>query len=406
MDSMKSVLVFSDNRETKSIYQSYANSINATIYFKEKNKNSLVVLMEQVYDLYIIEIMQPVMAEIEFVDQVHSLVNGRPIIVISSFFYDTKDIVFGDKISGFLLKPFDLDKLTAVASGAESVPETASAPVEKPVQAAVSPKVDQVLYESKKLSVLLEISRSLNSITDFDELLHRIIVLAAETLNAERATLFILDKKKKQLWSRTGIGIEKQEIRIPMTSGIAGEVALSGVAQIIDDPYKHPKFNKEVDLKTGFKTRNILCLPMKNITGEVLGVFQILNKIGGEFTKEDQLFLNGLAANTGIAIENALLHVQMKHQIEEIKQSYDDLYIAQNQILKEGRFATFSEVGGFIQSVLSEAAPVSQTLSELKRMYGFDVQIKQAVDKVQKSFDDMVGKMNTFLEAKKAELFK
>ena len=408
MNSMKSVLVFPENRETKSIYQSYANMTDSVLFFKEKNKTALASLMEQVYDLYIIEIMQPVMSEIEFVDQVYSLVKPRPIIVISSYFYDTRDIVFGDKIQGFIMKPFDLDKVLDVVRGLapmpEVIPAAVAAPAVHPVEVAT--KVDKVMQESKKLSVLLEISRSLNSITDFDELLHRIIVLAADTLDAERATLFIVDKKKKQLWSRTGIGLEKQEIRIPIDSGIAGEVALSGQEQIIDDPYNHPKFNKDVDIKTGFKTRNILCMPMKNISGEVLGVFQILNKKEGQFTKADQLFLNGMAANTGIAIENALLHAQMKQQLKEIKESYDDLYIAQNQILKEGRFATFSEVGASIQAILHNNEPLTDTLRELKRQYAFDVQIKQSVGKIQDEFSGIIQKVNMYLETKRSELFK
>ncbi len=411
MNPMKSVVVFPENRDTKSIYQSYANMTDSVLYFKDKNKSSLASLMEQDFDLYIMEIMQPVMSEIEFVDQVYSLVKPRPIIVISSYFYDTRDIVFGDKIQGFILKPFEHEKLAeAVAAIAPLPVEEVVAPKAVEVQEAVVPeitaKVDQVVQESKKLSVLLEISRSLNSITDFDELLHRIIVLSADTLNAERATLFIVDKKKKQLWSRTGIGLEKQEIRIPIDSGIAGEVALQGEAQIIDDPYHHPKFNKDVDIKTGFTTRNILCMPMKNINGEVLGVFQILNKKDGQFTKADQVFLNAMAASTGIAIENALLRDQMKQQLKEIKESYDDLYIAQNQILKESRFSIFSEMSAYVRSVLQDNSQMTDPMKELKRLYAFDVQIKQSVGKIQDAYDTLLQRVNLYMDAKKEELFK
>ncbi len=402
MNQINRVLVFSDNRDTKSIYQSYANMTDSTIFFKDKNKLSLQTLMEQTYDLYIIEIMQPVMSEIEFVDQVYAIVKPHPIVVISSYFYDTKDIVFGEKVHDFILKPFDLDKLL---DACKSKDEPAAEHIQE-FEQVVAKKVDKVLYESKKLSVLLEISKSLNSITDFDELLHTIIVLAADALNAERATLFLLDRKKKQLWSRSGIGIEKQEIRIPMDTGIAGEVVLSGVAQIIDDPYANPKFNRDVDIKTGFKTRNMLCLPMHNIEGTTLGVFQILNKKDSNFSNEDLQFLGAMAVNTGIAIENAMLHDEMKKQLQEVKQSYDELYIAQKQILKEARFVTFSEVGGYIEHIMKESTVISENLKELKKQYAFDVQIKKTVEKVQESFISFTTKITAFLDEKKSEYYK
>ncbi|MBI2418390.1 MAG: GAF domain-containing protein [Ignavibacteriales bacterium] len=402
MSSITKIVVFSDNRETRGTYISFANLHEATPYFKDKNKTSLQTLMEQKYDLVIIEIMSPVMSEIEFVDQVHGLVQGTPILIVSSFFFDTKDLVFGEKIAGFVMKPFDLDKLI---TGINPIFERAADVIPETVQAAIKEaKVDQVLYESKKLSVLLEISRSLSSITDFDELLHHIILLAADTLQAERATLFLVDAKKRQLWSRTGIGIEKQEIRIPLDKGIAGEVAMTGQAQIIHDPYSHAKFNKDVDLKTGFTTRNILCLPMKNLRNEVIGVFQILNKKEGTFTNEDLSFLTAMAASTGIAIENALLHDELKRQLVNVKESYDELYIAQNQIMKETRFVTFSEILGTVKDVMDKSSEAEVSLRELRTKYASDPEIKRLADTAYQVFGGMVGKVSNFLNEKKKEM--
>lgn len=400
----KNVVVFSGNRETESIYLAFAAQGSHTLIFKDKSKTSLQAMMEQKFDLIILEVINPVMSEIEFVDQVYSASGGLPIVLVSSYFYDTKDIVFGTKIAEFILKPLKIEELIFVAGNILRVDESLSGAPK--VATKKETKIDEVLHESKKLSVLLEISRSLNSITDFELLLHHIIELAAETLAAERATLFIVDKKTKELWSRTGIGIKAKEIRFPMDRGIAGEVAMSGQVQIIDEPYQHPKFNKEVDLKTGFVTKSLLCLPMKNFQGEVIGVFQILNKKSGKFTKEDELFLSAMAGSTGIAIENALLHDELKKQLDEVKKSYEELYIAQNQILKEAKLSAVSELyGHLLKKEEMEKNSSTDIIAEIKRLYKFDPQLNKFLDGLEGSDDAVLDSVKSYLDDLKGQLF-
>lgn len=403
MEKMEQILVFSDNSDSKSIYLGFGNSNEVAIFIKNKSKVSLQACLGQQYSLIIVELDLPVMSEIEFVDQVHSLFKPIPVIVISSYFFDTKEIVFGEKLADFITKPFDLDKLDESYKRLPSL-QAHAAPKEETIPEP--PKVDRVVYENKKLSVLLEISRSLNAIKDFDELLHHIVVLAADTISAERATLFIVDKQKKELWSRSGIGIGKQDIRFPITTGIAGEVATSGESQIISDPYKHPKFNKNFDIKTGFKTRNILCVPMKNMSGEIVGVFQILNKKESEFTKEDQLFIAGMAANTGIAIENALLNEMLKKQLQEVKESYDELYIAQNQILKESKMVVISEIGGTIQDMIQKEEKISKPIKELAKSHGSDPAVRSALEEIHRGYSETILNVAAFLKTKKDEIGK
>lgn len=406
MSGLSLLAVFSDNRETQSMYMGVGNAYGSKVMFKEKNKTSLAGLIEQNYDLIIVEIMQPVMSEIDFIDQVHGMANGTPIFVVSQFFYDTKDIVFGDKIADFILKPLSIEKLQASINSL--LP--GFIPAEQALEiAAAEPVVEQktttdASYEGKKLSVLLEISRSLNSIKNFDELLHRIIVLAADALNAERATLFILDRDRQELWSRSGIGLESSEIRFPMDKGIAGEVAMSGQVQIIDDPYSHPKFNKDFDVKTGFVTRNILCLPMKNFSDEVIGVFQILNKKEGDFNREDQNFLSAMAANTGIAIENALLQDELKKQLDDVKRSYDELYIAQNAILKETRLVTYTEIESIIRELDTDDGTTAKITKEIRRIYPFDPQLKKYLDQIDAGKSGLGGQLTALLEEKRQSL--
>lgn len=375
MSETLSILIFSENRESAGMYQTLASVLQAQILIKEKNKNNLALLIERAYSLVINEIQNPVLNEIEFVDLLSDTATGIPILLVSSFFYDTKDIVFGKKIAGFILKPLTFEKLQSEVNAI--LHKKIEEPVEEIIEKQEVPQVDSIVSQNKKLSVLLEISKSINCIKDFDEMLHHIVELAANSLDAERATLFIVDKQKKELWSKSGIGIHQKEIRIPIDTGIAGEVALSNAYQIIDDPYAHPKFNRKIDNVTGYKTRNILCVPMANINGEVIGVFQILNKKEGSFTIDDAQFLSAIAVSTGIAIENSLLREELKYQLEKIKTSYDELYIAQNQIVKETKMVNTLELLNKIKAELFQPQTYDALISGLKNVKNFQQVIDQ-----------------------------
>jgi CheY-like chemotaxis protein/putative methionine-R-sulfoxide reductase with GAF domain len=397
------ILVFSENRETQSVYRSLAHLIEATITIREKNKNSLQAILEMLPQIIVVEIMQPVMSEIEFVDQVYEMRSESKIIIVSSYFFDTADIVFGDKIQAFLPKPLAFNKL--LDSVQQMMQKSAAEKLESQITSSKETRIEDVIQETKKLSVLLEISRSLNSIVDFDELLRRIIVLVCDTVNAERATLFIVDKQRKMLWSRVGVGIEKSEISFPLNRGIAGEVATSGEAQIIDNPYLHPQFNKEIDQQTGFKTRNILCVPMRNTEGAVMGVFQILNKVAGTFTREDQLFISAMASSIGIVIENALLHQEMKKQFIEVQNAYNDLYVTQNQMMKEIKTVTFSEIVGSIKEILIRSN-IQNHLQQLQEVCQRNPIEKIACESVVSDYKKIISSIEESLKAKKQELYK
>ncbi|MBZ5516551.1 MAG: GAF domain-containing protein [Acidobacteriia bacterium] len=102
------------------------------------------------------------------------------------------------------------------------------------------------------------------------------------------------------------------EIRVPRGIGIAGLVALTGETVNIKDAYQDPRFNPEVDRRTGYHTRTILCMPLRNETGEIIGVMQVLNKKEGVFTEEDEQFLNALGSQTAIALENSRLFEEVR----------------------------------------------------------------------------------------------
>lgn len=154
---------------------------------------------------------------------------------------------------------------------------------------------------------ILELSHDLAGELDLDRLLARIIGATTELLDADRSSLLLFDARNGELWSRVAEGLETREIRLPSDQGIAGAVFTSGLTENITDPYADPRFNKQTDQQTGFKTRSILCMPIVNKAGEKLGVTQVLNKRGDQFRARDEQRLAAFTAQIAVALENARL---------------------------------------------------------------------------------------------------
>ena len=159
-----------------------------------------------------------------------------------------------------------------------------------------------------KLRFLMEATKALASTLDLGELLGRILEVAKSQAGAERGTLFLVDEKTEEIWSLIAHGMEQREIRLPLGQGIAGQVAKSGEILNIPDAYSDPRFDREVDARTGYRTRSLLCLPIRNKRGKIIAALQLLNKQSGPFTAGDIDFLLALSDHMALALENAQLH--------------------------------------------------------------------------------------------------
>jgi adenylate cyclase len=173
----------------------------------------------------------------------------------------------------------------------------------------------------RRLSVLVEVADTVTQRLSLDHQLPRLIDLIIEALDAERATLFLHDADAGELFSRVAHGEGISEIRIPQIVGIAGSVFGSGVAEIIDDAYRDARFNPEVDRRTGYRTRNILCVPLRNRADQVIGVTQVLNKRSGPFATADTALLEAISRHAASALEQA----QMVERLEQARREELDL---------------------------------------------------------------------------------
>ena len=180
-----------------------------------------------------------------------------------------------------------------------------------------------VPVQNDPLVSLVKIGRSITALTDINVLLK---VIAEETKNAmqaDRCTVFIYDKEKNELWSKVALGMDSQEIRFPADKGLAGYVVKTGETLNIADAYTDRRFNKDVDSKTGYHTKTILCMPIKNNNQEIIGAFQVLNKVDGTFTKNDEDLLVAIGGSASIALENAQLFEQQKQLYKEQKELFE-----------------------------------------------------------------------------------
>lgn len=194
------------------------------------------------------------------------------------------------------------------------------------------------MLATSRIRVLLDVAKSLSSNLDTTSLIKTIVQRARELLDAEVGSLFVVDRERGELWSK--VAENTDEIRIPMSKGIAGHVATTGEVLNIPDAYADGRFNPEIDRKTGFRTRSILCMPLKNKDGDVLGVTQIINKRGGPFDQEDEEIMGAFSAQAAVALENALLFqetLEMRNYLQSVLKSINSHVLTLDN---EGRLVT------------------------------------------------------------------
>ena len=164
----------------------------------------------------------------------------------------------------------------------------------------------------RRTEMLIRLSQRVATIDNLDDLLATLVELTANETNAERGTLFLNDAASNELYSRAAQGTFNREIRLLNNTGVAGAVFQSGKGLIIHDPYQDERFNDEIDRKTGFITKSILCAPIKTARGEIIGVVQTLNKREGRFNPEDLDVLEAMATQASVALQSSQFIEKMK----------------------------------------------------------------------------------------------
>ncbi|XP_046630158.1 dual 3',5'-cyclic-AMP and -GMP phosphodiesterase 11 isoform X2 [Neodiprion virginianus] len=200
--------------------------------------------------------------------------------------------------------------------------------------------------------LIFELVKDICNELDVRSLCHKILQNVSTLLHADRGSLFLVQGERgggctphnnrnrdhgqgrNQSYSRSRCLVsklfdvcsrstllemeKKDEIRIPWGTGIVGYVAESGEPVNIPDAYKDARFNREIDALTGYRTRALLCMPIKDCSGDVVGVAQVINKLGGEgqFTTQDEKVFAGYLQFCGIGLRNAQLYEKSQLEVK------------------------------------------------------------------------------------------
>jgi len=178
-----------------------------------------------------------------------------------------------------------------------------------------------------KLVLLSRLGQILNSTLEHREVRKRAIEAATQLMRAETGSLLLIDEKKGELRFEVALG-EKEEtiktITLSLGEGIAGWVAQKGKPLIVNHPEEDRRFYKGVNGKTEFKTRNLICVPVK-VKKKVIGVLEAINKQDGvDFDQEDLSLFASLADQVAIALDNARLYQEQEEMFFQTAESLAD----------------------------------------------------------------------------------
>lgn len=200
--------------------------------------------------------------------------------------------------------------------------------------------------------MLLDVTKTIGSELNMDILLPLIAMQTTEALEADRASLYLVDDDTNEVWTKVAMGLTIGEIRQPVGVGLSGWVAKTGEGLNIPDVYDDERFNQDWDKKTGYRTKSMLIWPMFRRDGSIQGVFQVINKLTEDaFDAADVELLEALASSASIAVDNA------------------EMYTA-NQVMMQSFFETLgatvdardAETGGHTERVTEYAMILARKL--------------------------------------------
>ncbi|MCD6291134.1 MAG: GAF domain-containing sensor histidine kinase [Anaerolineae bacterium] len=247
--------------------------------------------------------------------------------------------------------------------------------------ASLSTQLRKMHQRLTHLTLFYDIGQKLTSSLDLREVLHETTALAASVLDADASTLMLVDEKTQELVFEIPIGAAGgvlQQQRIPITQGIAGWVATHGEPVICNDTGHDERFDSQVDAKTGYSTRSVLCVPLQ-VKGRIIGVLEVLNKRQPEgFNQQDMEWLSTLGVQAAIAIENARLYEDLRREQERIIRVQEQERHALAQALHDGPTATL----GAIIMGLHMAQRLLQTKPErIEEQVSYLLELAQAANK-------------------------
>lgn len=197
----------------------------------------------------------------------------------------------------------------------------------------------------ERLEAIVSIAAEWRQTLQMEELLTKMAEASTRLLSAERASIFLWDKSKKELVGRPALGVPGGELRIADDTGVVGQVVHTGETRRVDADLGQEEIDRKVDKQLKFQTRTLLCVPLRGADGELFGAFEVINKRGGNFSDDDEAALVELASHAGLALEQT--------------QEYAQLLKSRNQLAEQ-------QTEGI--ELIGECAPVAALRSTIRRI--------------------------------------
>ncbi len=303
----ENILIVDDDPSIMDLLKETVSSYNFACLTASDGSEALDCIQKNDFYIVVSDINLPHMSGLDLMDATQKIKPEIPFLIITgydmSFSYDQ---VINAGANDFIVKPFSMKEF---ANKLMRIIE------ERRLGHDYKKLLNKQTDINRRLSKLLDVASTFVAELNFDRLFPLIIGKVTEAMLAERTSLYIIDWDKGELWTKVAEGVD--QIRLPLGQGISGRVAQTGEQINIPDAWKLPYFNMEFDKKHNFRTMTVLCQPIKNLDGKMIGVLQVINKKGNEaFNNDDELFLTCLASHVGIALDNSLLHEELRLSFE------------------------------------------------------------------------------------------
>ena len=237
--------------------------------------------------------------------------------------------------------------------------------------------------DSQRLELLLEVARLLSSKLELAELLTTVLELASRVVDAETASLLLLDEATQELYFDValGLGEDAAKVRLKLGQGIAGSVAQTRKPETINEVRRDPRWSPKMDEATGFVTRSILAVPIM-LKGRLLGVVEAINRRGGPFGPEDVETFEAFASQAGVAIDNARLFSSLRDEKFKLATVFAQMHdgaaltdaagrvILANEAAKRLLGAELSDLNGTLKT-MTVAPPLAELLSSTEAAAAF-----------------------------------
>lgn len=321
--------------------------------------------------------------------------------------------------SGEDVKPTDLSLNDSVNEFAESKyrkeePEFNRAETEeKPVNTQDYEEGVQSIDILEKINKAAQI---VNSNIQIDDVFKSIVDVARDLTDADRGTLYLVDKKKNELWSKVAIGNEFKEIKLVMGEGLAGWVAQKGEIINLEDVRTDPRFNASFDKSSGYETKTMICFPIRNKNEEIVGVLQLINSKKGKFTKLDEELLGALSIHAALALQNADLVEQLLtgERVSSLgKMANFLLQDIKKPIMVSKRYAEHlkskvleEDVGRVVDMLLDQLNHIADLVQSTSSYSEGQIVLRSMLCKLNETLDDYITRVDSVLRSGNCQIAK